>query len=410
MSVHSNTAETSDPPSFEPCPPENGSLKSRPSTNHSSGCRLSDNGFSDESPFSFSEARSLIEGLGKPKPWIYWTDFLVSITTGHVAFFLILGLPRSFPGSGLAVMGSVIAYCITIIAYMRSVMFIHELVHLPQEGFGVFRVTWNLLCGIPLFIPSFLYDPHVDHHRRKHYGTNHDGEYLALSHHGRWMIVGFILQALLIPFLGFFRFAVLSPVCWVIPGARAFVHRHASTMLVDPFYERADAGKRLMRRVTLQETLVFLWCMVFATRWYFRTGELFNPLWGVAYLVGIGLLIVNEFRTLGAHRWTNEGGEMSFEEQMLDSVNYPHSPWISELWGPVGTRYHGLHHLFPRLPYHDLGTAHRRLIAGLPADSPYHQTIAPSLTHEIRALWERAGASQRVGNLNKRGTKSESRD
>jgi fatty acid desaturase len=342
----------------------------------------------DKPKFSFTQARSLIDGLGKPKAWIYWTDFLISISTGHVAFGIIVASLRENSQAHLWVIGS--AYVVTILAYMRSLMFIHELVHLPKDRFKGFRIAWNLLCGIPMFVPSFLYYPHVDHHRRKHYGTDHDGEYLALSHHGRWMIVGFVLQALLIPFLGFFRFAVLSPICWIIPGARQVVHRHASTMLVDPFYERNDSGKALMRMVVLQEALVFVWAMVFLFAWYGRTGQWFNPLWSVAYAVAVGLLVLNEIRTLGAHRWTGQGAEMSFEQQLLDSVNYPHTPWLSELWGPIGTRYHALHHLFPRLPYHDLGKAHRRLMAGLPADSPYHDTIAPSLTSEIVALWKRS--------------------
>ena len=347
-------------------------------------------------PFSFRDARSLIEGLGQPKAWIYWTDFLASILTGHLAFFLILGLPQRFPGSSWAIAGSACAMVITVLGYMRALMFIHELVHLPQDHFKGFRIAWNALCGIVMFVPSFLYYPHVDHHRRKHYGTQHDGEYLALSHHGRWMIVGFVMQALIIPFLGLARFAIISPICWLIPGARSYVHKRASTMLVDPTYERIDASsKGVMRMVVLQEFLVFTWCVIFATSHYVLTGEWYNPLWVVAYVVAVSLLVLNEIRTLGAHRWTNKHGEMSFEDQILDSVNYPHAPWISELWGPIGTRYHALHHLFPRLAYHDLGKAHRRLVAGLPVDSPYHETIASSLTSEIRALWKRARQSER---------------
>ncbi|MEM6688909.1 MAG: fatty acid desaturase [Planctomycetota bacterium] len=347
------------------------------------------------SAFSVSDARSLIKGLGKPKPWVYWTDFLLSILVGHAAIGGVVHLLRD-QGHPIAEVWHIVVplYVVVIVLYMRAVMFIHELVHLPKKGFRGFRFVWNALCGIPLFIPSFLYYPHVDHHRRQHYGTEHDGEYLALSHHGRWMIVGFILQALLIPLLGFFRFAVLSPICWLIPGARTFVHRHASTMLVDPFYERTDHGDQLMRTVVLQEMLCFAWAMVFLFAWYLRTGEWFNPMWLIGYSVSVGLLVLNEIRTLGAHRWTNAEGEMSFEEQLLDSVNYPHAPWISELWGPVGTRYHALHHLFPSLPYHDLGKAHRKLVAGLPEDSPYHETIAPSLTSEILALWRRAAGSE----------------
>ena len=204
------------------------------------------------------------------------------------------------------------------------------------------------------------------------------------------MIVGFIVQALVIPLLGLFRFVVISPICWMIPGAREFVHRHASTMLVDPLYERRDASREVMRMVVIQEFCCFVIGAGLIFRHKIVTGVWFDPLWIVAYSVAIGLLTLNELRTLGAHRWTGDGGEMTFEEQLLDSVNYPHHPWISELWGPIGTRYHALHHLFPRLPYHNLGEAHRRLVAGLPADSPYHKTIAPSLSSEIVALWRRA--------------------
>jgi fatty acid desaturase len=283
-----------------------------------------------------------------------------------------------------------VAYFATVVLFMRSVMFIHELVHLPQEGFRGFRIVWNLLCGVPFFVPSFLYYPHVDHHRRKHYGTDHDGEYLSLSHHSPWWIVGFIVQALVIPFLGLFRFVVLSPICWVFPSMRSKVHRHASTMVVDPCYERDDASPQVMRIVKLQEFGCFLVGCYLLFRHKLIFGEWFDPLWVVAYSVAVGLLTLNEVRTLGSHRWTGDGGEMTFEEQLLDSVNYPHHPWISELWGPVGTRYHALHHLFPRLPYHNLGEAHRRLVEGLPPDSPYHRTVAPNLFSEIAALWRRA--------------------
>jgi fatty acid desaturase len=340
--------------------------------------------------FSFSQARSLIGDLTKPNPRIYWTDFLLSITAGYIALHATLHVPRLFWPEPWVIPVTAVAYFATVVLFMRSVMFIHELVHLPQEGFRGFRIVWNLLCGVPFFVPSFLYYPHVDHHRRKHYGTDHDGEYLSLSHHSPWWIVGFIVQALVIPFLGLFRFVVLSPICWVFPSMRSKVHRHASTMVVDPCYERDDASPQVMRIVKLQEFGCFLVGCYLLFRHKLIFGEWFDPLWVVAYSVAVGLLTLNEVRTLGSHRWTGDGGEMTFEEQLLDSVNYPHHPWISELWGPVGTRYHALHHLFPRLPYHNLGEAHRRLVEGLPPDSPYHRTVAPNLFSEIAALWRRA--------------------
>ncbi len=349
-----------------------------------------------EKSFSFAQARSLIQDLNRPKAWIYWTDFLLSIMAGHITFHLMYFLPKWYPQAlwvGPAMAG---CYAATLILYMRALMFIHELVHLPRGQFRGFRIVWNALCGVFFLVPSFLYYPHVDHHRRKHYGTEHDGEYLALSNHGKWMIVGFVLQAIIIPPLALFRFLVISPMCWMFPKLRPYVHRHMSTMVVDPFYERTDASDKLMRVVYLQEALCFAWCVWFLLRGGLMRDEWIDPFWGIAYAVGVGILILNEVRTLGAHRWTNQGDEMTFEEQLLDSVNYPNHAWITELWGPIGTRYHALHHLFPSLPYHNLGKAHRRLSESLPADSLYHRTSADSLFGEVASLWRRATENQKA--------------
>ena len=87
---------------------------------------------------------------------------------------------------------------------------------------------------------------------------------------------------------------------------------------------------------------------------------------------------------------------MTFLDQLLDSVNYPHRPWITELWGPVGTRFHALHHLFPSLPYHAFPEAHRRLMKALPEDSPYRLTEERSLTSAVIDLVRRN--RQRSGN------------
>lgn len=345
--------------------------------------------------FSFAEARRLVGDLNRPNPKIYWTDFLVTILTGHVCFHLVYLAHKIFPDNfAAAVTLQAVAFPLTVILYMRAAMFTHELVHLPANGFKGFRIAWNALCGIFFLLPSFMYYTHVDHHRRKHYGTEHDGEYLPLSHSSPWWIVGFVAQNLVIPILGFLRFAVISPICWVIPGARRWVHRHASSMVVDPFYLRPPASPSVHRTIIFQEVLCFVWCVWFIARAPIIKGAWFDWFWVLAYATGVTIATLNAVRTLGAHRWTGNGEEMDFEQQLLDSVNYPNRPWITELWGPVGTRYHALHHLFPSIPYHNLGIAHRRLMEGLPADSPYRQTSRESLTGAIRELYERARQSR----------------
>jgi fatty acid desaturase len=69
---------------------------------------------------------------------------------------------------------------------------------------------------------------------------------------------------------------------------------------------------------------------------------------------------------------------------------------LTELLFPVGLRYHCLHHLFPALPYHSMGIAHRRLMAQLPADSPYRGTMRRGFLEAAGKLW-RSAAMQPPG-------------
>lgn len=341
--------------------------------------------------FSITQAKSLVKDLSKPKAWIYWADFTVTTLTGHVAFHCLLELERLSGLSGGALWATRLGlFALVAVLYMRSVMFIHELVHLPTEGYKGFRIWWNLICGVPFLVPSFLYYPHVDHHRRKHYGTDRDGEYLDLSHRHPAHVVLFIAAAFVVPFAAFARFAIMSPISWVFPNISKWVEKHASSMIIDIFYLRTDYGPKAKNIMRMQEVGCFLWCLVLVLRAPIASGQLIDGFLVQAYCLSVTLIMINNIRTLGAHRWMGDGRELSFEEQLLDSVNYPHRAWITELWGPVGTRYHALHHLFPSIPYHNLGTAHRRLMDGLPENSMYRDTIRVSLVSAIVELWARA--------------------
>jgi fatty acid desaturase len=143
----------------------------------------------------------------------------------------------------------------------------------------------------------------------------------------------------------------------------------------------------------IQEFFCFLWLLTLVGVVFFTRNTLPWPFFIQSYTTAVILLTLNALRTLGAHRWSNDKGQISFEEQLLDSVNYPDSQFIGELWAPVGLRYHALHHLFPAIPYHNLGIAHRKLVANLPKDNIYNQTVAKTLTGALQNLWQRAKAS-----------------
>lgn len=338
----------------------------------------------------------MVRDLFVPRAWIYWADFLTTILVGHACFALTrLWYEWRLEPLWLRLVLMLLTFSIQCACYYRAVMFVHELVHLPDRKFRAFRVVWNLLCGIPFLLPSFMYYTHLDHHRRKLFGTRHDGEYLPLARMAPWWIVVYLSQCLWVPPLAVIRFGLLTPLGWLSRRLRQWVHQRASSLVMDPSYIRPLPTAEGWRYIRLQEAACFLWIwgcvlvpVLLLDRWP-------GPLVVQGYLTAVVLVLLNAIRTLAAHRWSSDGREMTFVEQMLDSVVLDNDSLPAILINPVGLRYHATHHLFPSLPYHNMRAAHKRLMAQLPADSPYRRTVAYSVWSVISDLWRRAAAFDR---------------
>ena len=347
-------------------------------------------GTSDRTPFSLSEARGIVHDLFTHRPWIYWADFLTSILAGHVLYGVTRWLyDIHLEPLWLRLAIQLVTFSVTCACYYRAVMFVHEIVHLPETKFRAFRFVWNLLCGIPFLVPSFAYSTHLDHHRRKLFGTEHDGEYLPLARLSPWCILLYLSQCLWVPPLAVVRFGLLTPLAWASPALRRLIHQRASSLVMDPNYLRPLPSRQAQRMIFLQELgcCLFIWgCAivlpVFFNRWH-------GPLLVQAYSTGVVLILLNSLRTLAAHRWWSNGEEGTFLDQMLDSVTMDNDSPLAILINPVGRRYHATHHLFPSMPYHNLRAAHKRLLEELPADSPYRQTVGQSIWATIVDLCAR---------------------
>jgi fatty acid desaturase len=342
--------------------------------------------------FSLAETRKLVSDLFEPKPWIYWTDFLLSWGLGVVCFRLVREFPfmsRLHPWQSLLQIG---LFLVSGLLFYRAGIFTHELVHLRPDKFKAFRVVWNLLAGIPFLIPSFTYYSHIDHHRRKNYGTQRDGEYLPFGATTPWAVLFYLGQNLIVPLAMVVRFGLLTPLTWISPTLRDEVHRRLSSMVADPRYIRPLPSERTLKIIRLQEILCFLFLIGAGLSMYFFQRPPTIVLLQ-AYLTTQFVMLINSFRTLAAHRYRGQGQEMSFMSQLLDSVNFSERNLLAPLWAPLGLKYHALHHLFPTLPYHAMGQAHRRLMRELPADSPYRQTEEDSLPATLVKLWRASTAA-----------------
>jgi len=306
----------------------------------------------------------LTRDLNAPSPAIYWVDLIASAVIGYAALFLAIGAGNPWVALAWA--------AVSVLGLYRAASFIHELTHIRQAALPGFRPFWNAILGVPLFVPSFMYEGvHNLHHQRLRYGTAEDPEYLPLARMKPWTLPVFVLVSALGPIGLLLRYAVLAPLSALIPALRKPVVERYSSLAINPDYRRRAPEGDARRDWLVLEAATSLWAIALLA----AVGTGLVPLRGFLIFLGVAsaVMVLNQIRTLVAHLWENDGEVMTVTGQFLDTVNVPPPGLVAELWAPVGLRYHALHHLLPGVPYHRLAEAHRRLTATLGPDSAYHR-------------------------------------
>lgn len=305
-------------------------------------------------------AVDLTKDIAEARPAIYWTDMIVSAGLGYAGLAGAILLSNPWLAAGCAV--------IAVLALYRALLFIHELSHIHRDALPGFRLGWNLLVGIPMLIPSFMYETvHTLHHARTRYGTVEDPEYLPLALMKPWSLPVFLITAILLPPALLSRSAVLVPIGALVPPLRRLVWQRLSALAINPAFRRRAPEGAFRRQVIWQEAGTTAWSLVLVASG-FVIG--WKPLL-ITLAVLAAVAVLNQVRTLVAHLWENEGDAMTVTAQYLDSVNVPPPGLLAELWAPVGLRYHALHHLLPSMPYHALPECHRRLSDHLGTETTY---------------------------------------
>ena len=323
-------------------------------------------------------AAELTRDISQARGAIYWPDMIGSAVLGYAALAGAILAGNAW----LAVACGLVA----ILALYRALLFIHELTHIHRNALPGFRTAWNLIVGIPLLTPSFMYEGvHTLHHARTRYGTAEDPEYLPLALMKPWTLPLFVLVALLAPPALIVRFGVLAPLGLLVPSIRRMNWERFSALSINPSFRRRPVAEADARRFARLEAGASVWAIVLIASipligW--------RPLLIAMAVLGV-VALLNQLRTLVAHLWENEGEQMSVTAQYLDSVNVPPPSPLAALWAPVGLRYHATHHLLPSMPYHSLGEAHRRLSAHLAPETTYwrasHKGMSPLVWRIVRS-------------------------
>jgi fatty acid desaturase len=331
-------------------------------------------------------AANLTRDLNAPRSAIYWVDMLGSALLGYAALFAAMFVKPTWLAVGVGL--------VAVLALYRAGSFIHELTHIKKGAVKGFRFTWNLIVGVPLLVPSFMYEGvHNQHHAKRYYGTVDDPEYLPLALMHPWTLPVFLIAAALAPVGMLIRFGILAPLSMLSPRLRAIVVGRYSGLQINPKFVRPKPAGEFARDWAWQEAACSAWAIALLAM--VATGVVPLRAFLIFLAVSAGVMFLNQVRTLVAHLWENDGEPMSVTAQYLDSVNVPPPGTLPALWAPVGLRYHALHHLLPGVPYHNLGEAHRRLCRELEVDSIYHASSYRGLSPLVARLAGRTLTNRR---------------
>ena len=330
-----------------------------------------------------------------PDRRIYWADMVLSAALGWFSF-VAASMASGWTRAALLIVAAFALY--------RAVLFTHEITHLSPRDVPGFRAVWNTLVGVPLLVPSFLYEGvHVDHHRPKLYGTTRDPEYVPFGRRSPFVMISYVIASALVPIGLVLRFGVLAPLSAILPPLRRLVTDRMSALVINHEYVRRAP---LAPGTLSQEAGACLLIWSVAILVYARV----LPVRVIAawFIVASVTSTINAVRTLAAHRYDHDDGdELTMVAQLLDTCTIARpetappgaasgrsigAVWRA-LWAPVGLRYHALHHWIPSLPYHNLGRAHRLLAGTLTADSPYAATSEPDIVTAVASLARRASRS-----------------
>jgi fatty acid desaturase len=294
---------------------------------------------------------------------IYWIDML----SCALLFWILVFIEQD------NFVLSVIQIIFAAFALYRLTMFVHEISHFKPLEMKYFESTWNILCGLPLMIPSYEFKSHLEHHYSDTYGTSKDPEYMPFHRNPR-MKINFILGSLIVPFAIIFRTTIVIPVKGILKMNKP---RFAS---INPLYMPQKPLKVNIFHNYISAVIIFSALFLVAYN--------LLPLFLMPRII-LAMAIANSInclRTLIAHRYRSTGYGMSFIEQIQDSTTFKANFLFGELFMPVGQRFHATHHLFPYIPYHNLSKVHQFLLNSNVKDLSFYKDNAVQVNEVMRIL------------------------
>ncbi len=86
------------------------------------------------------------------RPWIYILDITVSVAVGYFSCW------KYFTVEDYTI-DQFFWFLVAGLALFRAGVFVNEIARMPEGRMLAVKTYWNIVCGIPLLTPSFMYEP-----------------------------------------------------------------------------------------------------------------------------------------------------------------------------------------------------------------------------------------------------------
>jgi fatty acid desaturase len=243
---------------------------------------------------------------------IYWGDLILSSFLFVVNFYLTIKI------------GSTITFILACIFLYRVGAFTHEIAHQNKnKKIKLFKIFWNLTIGCLILQPSIRFTiPHLKHHTVGIFATEKDPQYPLIFSDTKLAFIIFVLLPFILPLYN------LS-LC-LIP----FKNNQLNDLINKTIYSEEEHKEILLYE--MYYVVVFLLTFILIS----------------FYLVNVGAWFLSVLRIPLEHPLNYYKKTSNQKDQEV--LSFTHTAWIYIILQPLGLRYHTTHHMFPKIPYHNL--------------------------------------------------------
>lgn len=253
----------------------------------------------------------------------YWLDFCVSTLIFILCLFNL----------------NIFTFIVGAIFLYRAGAFTHEIAHQSKNPeITLFKTVWDYTLGFLILQPSLRFTkPHLAHHTTGIFGTVNDPQYPLIRSNTKLAFIIFCILPFALPI---YNLLICSSTHW------------KNNPLEQILYKNINFTKKEYEEINKLESaylvLFFLLCV--------GAPSIVIPL----YFIEVAAWFLSVLRIPLEHDLKSYKETSVYDDQRLDSKTHESPIYIPIQ--PLALRFHTVHHMYPKVPYHNLQKLNHRIV------------------------------------------------